>query len=78
MDEDTNKDVTVTDEELKAAAAKAAAERTIAYARAMEDADLGIKQSTVEYNNAAKWAALGIGVGVASIGIGALVYAVKS
>ncbi len=65
--------------EAEAAAAKAKdeAERAVAYARAMEDADLGIKQSTIEYNNAAKWAAWGIGVGAVSVGVAALVYAVR-
>jgi len=88
MDEDTNKTtVPLTQAELDAIAAAEKAEsevkaqveenRKIAYKRAMKNADLGIKESTVSCNNARRWATWGIGISAVLLGIGALVYAAR-
>ena len=88
MAEDTNKTtVPLSQAELDAIAAaekaeaevKAQAEenRKIAYKRAMKNADLDIKESTVFCNNAKRWATWGIGIGAVTAGIGILLGAFR-
>jgi len=58
----------------KAAQAVAAAE---AYAQAVRDANLGVTQSLIVYNNAKTYAAWGIGIGAVTAGVGILLGAFR-
>ena len=93
MDEDTNVTVPLTasaeaapvvltqaELEAKAAQEKAKADAAAAeqYIADRKTAELGCMQSQIAYNNAATYAAWGIGIGAVLAGTGILIYSLKS
>ncbi len=66
--------------EAKAAKEKAEAEAAAAeqYIANRKKAELGCMTSQIEYNNAATYAAWGIGIGAVLAGTGILIYSLKS
>ena len=66
--------------EAKAAKEKAEADAAAAeqYIADRKTAELGCMQSQIEYNNAATYAAWGIGIGAVLAGTGILIYSLKS
>ena len=74
--------VVLTQAELEAKAAKEKAEAEAAaaeqYIANRKTAELGCMTSQIEYNNAATYAAWGIGIGAVLAGTGILIYSLKS
>jgi predicted hotdog family 3-hydroxylacyl-ACP dehydratase len=73
--------IILTQDELDAKAAQERAAQAVAaaegYAQAVRDANLGVTQSLIVYNNAKTYAAWGIGIGAVTAGVGILLGAFR-